>query len=215
VRDLDMLRTFANTLKYRAITLFANLGNMISIARGTLLLPFLPLLVSHILLNKFRSDFPSIAINNVDPDSMALRQDLPGIQADRVGFGLVSTVFDLLTFVLLVYVFPAQKADFQSARILISRLTALTVMMVLGTRRPACNSTPGIVLAISNVIVAVLSLALLYLGGLSGWLGLTPLAVASDVGGDCHAGHLYRDDRGCEVLLLLVQAMGHQVTARP
>jgi P-type Mg2+ transporter len=69
-RDLDVLRqgvidgrrTFANTLKYVAITTSANFGNMISMAIGTLFLPYLPLLASQILLNNFLSDLPSMAI---------------------------------------------------------------------------------------------------------------------------------------------------------
>ena len=92
-----------------------------------------------------------------------------------VVFGLVSTVFDLLTFVVLVYVFHAKEAEFQSAWFLISLLTELVVVLVLRTQRPARKSTPGTVLAISTVIVAVLSLALPYLGTASGWLGLAPL----------------------------------------
>ncbi len=186
-RDLDVLRqgvvdgrrTFANTLKYISITTSANFGNMISMAIGTLFLPFLPLLASQILLNNFLSDFPSIAIatDNVDPEAVAKapRWDLPRIQAYMVVFGLVSTVFDLLTFVLLVYVFQAQEAEFQSAWFLISLLTELAVVMVLRTRRLAWKSTPGTVLAISTAIVSVLSLALPYLGRVSGWLGLLPL----------------------------------------
>ena len=186
-RDLDVLRqgvvdgrrTFANTLKYISITTSANFGNMISMAIGTLFLPFLPLLASQILLNNFLSDFPSIAIatDNVDPEAVAKapRWDLPRIQAYMVVFGLVSTVFDLLTFVVLVYVFRAQEAEFQSAWFLISLLTELAVVMVLRTRRPAWKSMPGAVLGISTVIVSVLSLALPYLGRASGWLGLVPL----------------------------------------
>jgi Mg2+-importing ATPase len=92
-----------------------------------------------------------------------------------VVFGLVSTVFDLLTFVLLVYVFHAQEAEFQSAWFVISLLTELAVVMVLRTHRPCWKSTPGTVLAISTAIVSVLSLALPYLGRVSGWLGLVPL----------------------------------------
>jgi Mg2+-importing ATPase len=92
-----------------------------------------------------------------------------------VVFGLVSTVFDLLTFVVLVYVFHAGEEEFQSAWFLISLLTELAVVMVLRTHRPSWKSTPGTVLAISTVIVSVLSLALPYLGSLSGWLGLMPL----------------------------------------
>lgn len=91
-------------------------------------------------------------------------------------FGLVSTVFDLLTFGLPVHVCHAQRAEFQGAWFLISWLPQLAAVMVLRTRGPARNSTPGAMLAISTAIVSVLSLALPYLGRLSGWLALAPLS---------------------------------------
>ena len=73
---LDGRRTFANTFKYVAITTSANFGNMISMALGTLLVPFLPLLAKQILLNNFLSDFPAVAIStdNVDPGATETAQ---------------------------------------------------------------------------------------------------------------------------------------------
>src|SRR5207344_3286041 len=111
--DLDVLRsgiedgrrTFANTLKYISITTSANFGNMLSMALATPLLPFLPLAAKQILLNNFLSDVPSIAIStdNVDADriSEAQRWNVDEVRRFMIVFGLISTVFDLLTFVLL------------------------------------------------------------------------------------------------------------------
>jgi Mg2+-importing ATPase len=106
-RDLNVLksgilggrRTFANTLKYIAITTSANFGNMVSMALATLFVPFLPLLPKQILLNNFVSDFPSIAIStdNVDPEASegAQRWSIASVRRFMVVFGLVSTAFDL------------------------------------------------------------------------------------------------------------------------
>ena len=122
-RDLDVLRagvedgrrTFANTLKYISITTSANFGNMVSMALATPLLPFLPLAAKQILLNNFLSDVPSIAISsdNVDPDRVERPQrwNIRDIQKFMIVFGLISSVFDLLTFAVLLLVLPCERGD--------------------------------------------------------------------------------------------------------
>lgn len=176
---VDGRRTFANTLKYISITTSANFGNMISLAIGTLFLPFLPLLASQILLNNFLSDMPSLAIatDRVDPDTVARapRWDIRGIRAYMVVFGLISTVFDLMTFGLLAAVFRAPEAEFQSAWFVISLLTELAVVLVLRTRRPAWQSLPGPILVAATVLVGAVAIAVPYLGAVSAAVGLVPL----------------------------------------
>ena len=176
---IDGRRTFANTLKYISITTSANFGNMISMAGATLYLPFLPLTAAQILLNNFLSDFPSLAIStdNVDPEivTKAPRWDIKGIRSYMVVFGLVSTVFDVITFVLLKEVFHAGAAEFQSAWFLISLMTELAVVMVLRTRRPAWKSRPGTVLWVSTAVMLGIALAIPYLGLPDLWIGLVPL----------------------------------------
>ncbi len=175
-RDLDVLRqgvidgrrTFANTLKYVAITTSANFGNMVSMALATLFVPFLPLLAKQILLNNFLSDIPSIAIStdNVDPETTerALRWDIHNIQSFMVVFGLISTVFDLVTFFLLLEVFGATEPLFQSTWFVVSLLTELAVVLVLRTHGPAWKSRPSQLLLVSTIAVTVLALALPYVG---------------------------------------------------
>jgi len=186
-RDLDVLRqgvvdgrrTFANTLKYVAITTSANFGNMISMAIGTLFLPYLPLLATQILLNNFLSDFPSMAISTdrVDPETVeaAPRWDIRQIRSYMIVFGLVSTVFDLLTFGVLIYVFHATESLFQSTWFVVSLLTELAVVLVLRTHRPSWSSRPGRLLVLSTIAVAGIAVALPYLGAVSGWFDLVPL----------------------------------------
>jgi Mg2+-importing ATPase len=188
-RDLDVLRqgvvdgrrTFENTLKYVAITTSANFGNMISMAIGTLFLPYLPLLASQILLNNFLSDLPSIAISTdlVDPETVktAPRWEIGKIRSYMIVFGLVSTVFDLITFAALVYLFHASESVFQSTWFVVSLLTELAVVLVLRTRRPSWRSRPGKVLVLSTFVVAGLGISLPYLGAISGWFGLVPLPI--------------------------------------
>ncbi len=187
-RDLDVLRsgvedgrrTFANTLKYISITTSANFGNMVSMALATPFLPFLPLAAKQILLNNFLSDVPSIAIStdNVDADrvSRPQRWSIVEIQRFMLVFGLISSVFDLLTFAVLLLWFRATEATFQTAWFMISLLTELAVVLVLRTRRPMFQSTPSRLLAWSTLAVAIATLCIPYLGAVSAVFGFVPLS---------------------------------------
>lgn len=186
-RDLDVLtdgivdgrRTFANTLKYVAITTSANFGNMISMAIATLFVPFLPLLAKQILLNNFLSDFPSVAISTDNVDSSmtesAQRWDIDRIRSFMLVFGLISTAFDLVTFFVLLHVFHAPEALFQSTWFVVSLLTELAVVLVLRTRLPCWKSRPGTLLWASTAAVALLAIAFPYLGSVSTMFGFVPL----------------------------------------
>lgn len=176
---LDGRRTFANTLKYIQITTSANFGNMISMAAGTLFLPFLPLTAAQILLNNFLSDIPSLAVagDRVDPEAVrqAPRWNIARIRSYMVVFGLISTVFDLLTFLILIRLFNAGAQEFQSTWFVVSLLTELAVVMVLRTRRRFWSSRPGTVLLAATLSVAVLALALPFLPVVAPAFGLGPL----------------------------------------
>ncbi len=186
-RDLGVLAqgitdgrlTFANTLKYISITTSANFGNMVSMAIGTLFLPFLPLLAAQILLNNFLSDLPSLAISTdkVDPEAVqkAPRWNVRQVRTDMIVFGLVSTGFDLLTFVMLTQLFHTPEALFQSAWFLISLLTELAVVLVLRSRRWFWQSAPSRVLSLTTALVATLAVGLPYLGLPEDWIGFVPL----------------------------------------
>jgi Mg2+-importing ATPase len=187
-RDLDVLRsgvedgrrTFANTLKYISITTSANFGNMVSMALATPLLPFLPLAAKQILLNNFLSDVPSIAISsdNVDPDrvSRPQRWSIKEIQRFMIVFGLISSVFDLLTFAVLLLVFHAGEATFQTSWFMISLLTELAVVLVLRTHRPAFRSSPSRLLLWSTLVVVAATLTIPFLGPLSSVFSFVPLS---------------------------------------
>ena len=125
-RDLNVLlrgvddgrRTFANTMKYISIATSANFGNMISMAAASLALPFLPLLAPQILLNNFLSDIPSLAIatDRVDADQTRNPRhwDIGYVRRFMVVFGLVSSLFDAVTFAFLLLVAGATAQIFQT-----------------------------------------------------------------------------------------------------
>jgi Mg2+-importing ATPase len=185
--DLDVLRqgvedgrrTFANTLKYICITTSANFGNMVSMALVTPFLPFLPLTAKQILLNNFLSDLPSIAIStdNIDAERLVRPQRwrLRDIRWFMLTFGLVSSVFDILTFAALLLVFSANEATFQTAWFVVSLLTELAVVLVLRTQGSAFRSVPSRLLLWATAAVGVVALWIPFTGAFAAAFGFVPL----------------------------------------
>ena len=174
-------KTFANTLKYIFTTTSANFGNMFSMAGASLFLPFLPLLASQILLNNFLSDIPGMAIagDNVDSDwtDRPHRWNITYIRNFMVVFGLVSSVFDYLTFGVLLYVVKASQEEFRTAWFIESLLTELAVALVVRTRMKFYSSWPGKWLWVSTLMVAILTLLIPYLP-YANRLGFVPLPIS-------------------------------------
>jgi len=154
---------FGNTIKYIAITISANFGNMISMAAASLMLPFLPMLATQILLNNLLSDLPMLAISTdrVDPELLQhpRQWDFRALVRSMVSFGLVSSVFDGLTFLVLLQVFHANAATFQTAWFTESLLTELVVVAVMRTQRPFFRSWPSPLLLVVSMVVALTALA--------------------------------------------------------
>jgi P-type Mg2+ transporter len=109
-------RTFANTLKYVFMATSANFGNMFSMAGASLFLPFLPLLPKQILLTNLLTDLPelSIATDRVDDEWIARphRWNLRFIREFMLVFGALSSVFDYLTFAVLLWWLRAPQSAF-------------------------------------------------------------------------------------------------------
>jgi Mg2+-importing ATPase len=159
-------KTFANTLKYVFTTTSANFGNMFSMAGLSLFLPFLPLLAKQILLNNFLSDVPGMAIagDNVDQDMIDTprRWDMRFISRFMIIFGLVSSLFDYLTFGVLLWIVQAGPEQFRTAWFVESLLTELVIALVVRTRLPFYKSRPGKWLMLSTLGVALITLLLPY-----------------------------------------------------
>jgi Mg2+-importing ATPase len=154
-------------LKYILTTTSANLGNMLSMAGASLFLPFLPLLPGQILLNNFVSDIPAVGIadDTVDPELVLRprRWDVRFIGRFMIVFGLISSLFDLLTFGILLLPFRAAPPLFRTGWFVESLLTELLVALVVRTRRPLFNSRPGSMLLWSTLLLVPATLALPYL----------------------------------------------------
>ena len=185
-KDLAILRegidegrvTFTNTLKYVLAAISGNFGNMFSMAGASLFLPFLPMLAPQILLENFLSDVPLTAIagDNVDPDMVAKprRWNTKFIRNYMILFGLVSSVFDFLTFGTLIFLFHASPDVFRTGWFLESLVTELVISLVIRTRHVFFRSRPGKILLASSLILVALTLVMPYLPFVS-VLGFVPL----------------------------------------
>ena len=170
-------RAFANTLKYVFITTSASFGNMFSMAGASLFASFLPLLPKQVLLINVLTDLPAMAIATDRLDAELVdrprRWDTAGIRRFMLSFGLVSSLFDFLTFGALLAL-RVPTAVFRTAWLTESVLSELLILLVVRTRRPLFRSAPSGALGWTSVAVATGTLALPYSGAAS-VLGLAPL----------------------------------------
>jgi Mg2+-importing ATPase len=156
--------TFANTLKYVFMATSANFGNMFSMAGASLFLSFLPLLPKQILLTNLMTDFPemTIATDHVDSEMVdkPRRWDIAFIKKFMITFGLVSSVFDYMTFGVLKWILHATQAQFQTGWFMESVISASLIVLVIRSRRPFFKSRPGKYLLIATIIIVAAALVL-------------------------------------------------------
>jgi len=171
--------TFANTLKYVFMATSANFGNMFSMAGISLFIPFLPLLPKQILLTNLMTDFPemTIATDSVDEEMIDYprRWDIKAIRKFMITFGLVSSVFDYITFGLLLLVLHANEGQFRTGWFLESVISASMIVLVIRSRKPFFRSKPGKYLQIATFSIAFITLILPFtpLGNVFGFSPLT------------------------------------------
>ncbi len=156
--------TFANTLKYVFMATSANFGNMFSMAGASLFLSFLPLLPKQILLTNLMTDFPemTIAADHVDSEMVEKprRWNIAFIKKFMITFGIVSSIFDYLTFGVLIWIMHATQAQFQTGWFMESVISASLIVLVIRSRRPFFKSRPGKYLLIATIIIALVTLIL-------------------------------------------------------
>lgn len=167
-------RAFGNIMKFIMMAMSSNFGNMFSMAGATLILPFLPMLPVQILLNNLLyaiSEMP-IPLDEVDREITARPEhwDMRFIRDFMLVLGPVSSVFDFLTFGLLLLVFHADEALFQTGWFIESLATQVLVIFVLRTRRNPLRSRPHPLLAVTSVAVVMLAV-LLPFTSLGAWFG--------------------------------------------
>jgi Mg2+-importing ATPase len=187
-KDLDVLlggikagrTTFANTLKYVFMATSANFGNMFSMAGVSLMLPFLPLLPKQILLTNLFTDFPemTIATDRVDREQVTQphRWDIRFIRNFMLVFGLLSSVFDYLTFAALLLLLHADPAQFRTGWFMESVISASMIVLVIRTHQSIFHSKPSPYLFWTTIAVALVTVTLPYTS-LAALLGFQPLPI--------------------------------------
>jgi Mg2+-importing ATPase len=170
-------RTFGNVMKYIMMGTSSNFGNMFSMAGGTLMLPFLPMLPIQILLNNFLYDLSEIAIpfDNVEEDTLARPHawDMDFVRRFMLTLGPVSSVFDFLTFFVLLHVFHAGEALFHTGWFIESISTQVLVIFIIRTRgNPFANRPNAWLVVLSLAVVAIA--AVLPLTPAGTYLGFVP-----------------------------------------
>jgi Mg2+-importing ATPase len=177
---LEGRKTFGNTMKYIMMGVSSNFGNMFSVAGASLVLPFLgydflPMLPIQILLNNLLYDLSqsTITTDNVDPEYVEKpkRWDIGYIRNFMIYLGPVSSLFDFLTFFIMLFIFfpmfPGTSSYhaslFQTAWFLESLATQTFVIFAIRTRKsPFWKSKPGKLLTLSSISIIALSLAIPY-----------------------------------------------------
>jgi Mg2+-importing ATPase len=158
-------KTLGNTMKYIMMGTSSNFGNMFSAAGASLFLSFLPMLPSQILLNNLLYDVSELAIPTDHVDSEYLktphRWDVRFVREFMGFFGPISSIFDYLTFAVMLFVFAAPPALFQTAWFLESISTQSLIIFVIRTRRtPFYRSHPSKPLVLSTLITVAVPMLL-------------------------------------------------------
>ena len=186
---LEGRKTFGNTMKYILMGTSSNFGNMFSVAGASLFLRFLPMLPIQILLNNLLYDISECTIptDNVDASyiSTPKKWDIEFIKKFILVFGPVSSVFDFITFFILLFVFNADASLFQTAWFIESICTQTLVIFVIRTRVvPFYKSTPSRLLFASTICIVLVACVLPFtvIGSIFGFIQ-PPVAFFAVLGG--------------------------------
>lgn len=171
-------KAFGNVMKYLLMGTSSNFGNMFSMAGASVFLPFLPMLPTQILLNNFLYDTAQITIptDNVDPEFLRKPQhwDIQLIRNFMVFIGPISSIFDFLTFYVLLHFFHADQVFFHTGWFVESLATQTLVLFFIRTAQNPLRSRPSTPLVATTLIVVAIG-ALLPFSPLANALGFTPL----------------------------------------
>ena len=175
-------KIFANTLKYLMMSLSSNFGNMFSMAGASLLLPFLPMLPVQILLNNLMYDASQFTtpVDNVDEEDekKPRKLNIKFIKRFMVVFGLLSSVFDFITFGLLFMVFHLVGGSFQTGWFIESLATQTLVIYIIRTQKiPFIQSRPSKPVVLSTLLIVALGIYIVF-GPLGSLFKFGPISIA-------------------------------------
>lgn len=173
---LEGRRTFGNIMKYIMMGTSSNFGNMFSMAGASLFIPFLPMLPIQILLNNLLYDLSEIPIpaDNVDDQDIAKPRpwDISFIMNFMFIIGPISSIFDFLTFYVMLGIFHASEELFHTGWFIESLATQVLVIFIIRTRGNPFKSRPNTYLTIAAITVVLLAILIPFtpLGRLLGFV---------------------------------------------
>ena len=177
--------TFGNIIKYINNTISANFGNMFTLTMASVFLPFIPLLPSQILLNNLLSDVPMVTVSTDNVDREDLRKpkrwNIDRISRFMVFFGIISSIFDLLTMGFILFILNADAALFRTIWFLESVLSEICVVYAIRTTKPFYRSMPSLLLIGATLLIIGVSAGILYspLAPLFEFVSLSPMILGT------------------------------------
>lgn len=165
--------TFANMSKYLKMSVSGNFGNMFSVLIASIFLPFLPMLPVHILVQNLLNDFAQLGMPFDHVESKYIEKpkkwDLGGIKGFMVSFGLLSTVLDVLCFLVLWFIFgynnPEMAGYFQCGWFMFGVISQTMVIHTIRTPKlPFIGDRASIQLTLSTLAVIAVTLVIGFTG---------------------------------------------------
>jgi len=174
-------KSFGNVMKYLLMGTSSNFGNMFSMAAAVLFLPFLPMLPTQILLNNFLYDLAQVTIPTDEVDETFIRKpqrwNIKLIRKFMMYIGPLSSIYDFLTFFVLLKIFQASEQFFHTGWFVESLATQTLVIFVIRTARNPLRSRPSVALTITTLAIVLFALLLPYTP-VASLIGFVPLPAA-------------------------------------
>jgi Mg2+-importing ATPase len=171
-------KSFGNVMKYLLMGTSSNFGNMFSMAAAVVFLPFLPMLPTQILLNNFLYDLAQVTIPTDEVDETFIRKpqrwNIKLIRDFMISIGPLSSIYDFLTFFVLLKIFLASEQFFHTGWFVESLATQTLVIFVIRTARNPLRSRPSLALTITTIAIVLFGTLLPYtrLGSVIGFTSL-------------------------------------------
>ena len=178
---LEGRKVFGNIIKYIRMAASSNFGNMFSMLGASIFLPFIPMLPIQVLTNNLLYDISQTAIptDDVDPEWLAVprKWSVGGLRRYILLIGPISSIFDYLTFYIMLYVFNCwtNPALFHTGWFVESLFTQTLIIHVIRTNKiPFIQSRASRPLMLTSLAVLAVG-AYLPISPLAGALGFVPL----------------------------------------
>ena len=166
-------QVFGNIIKYVRMAASSNFGNMFSVIGASIFVPFIPMLPVQVLTNNMLYDFSqtSIPTDKVDAEwvTKPRKWAIADIRRYIVVIGPISSIFDIMTYVIMLYVFNCwgNPELFHTGWFVESLFTQTLIIHVIRTNKiPFIQSRASWPLLLTSLLII----------GVGGWLPFSPLA---------------------------------------